>query len=89
MKPPVYLETDSMETALQVTATSSCYMLISDALAPSGSPFYPLREHENLRHFYACFRQGYPVPPYTRAFLDLVREEVARRESRAAGEADR
>lgn len=80
MKPPFYLETDSMETALQVTATSSCYMLISDALAPPGIPFYPLREHENLRHFYACFRQGYPVPEYMRAFLDLVRTEVARQE---------
>ncbi len=78
LHPAIYLETDSMETALQVTAAGSCYMLVPDVLAPAGSFFYPLREHENLRHFYACFRQGYPLPGYAEAFLQLLQEELVR-----------
>lgn len=82
MHPDIYLETDSMETALQVTATSACYMLIPDVLTPSGATFYPLKEHENLRHFYACFRHGSPVPRYMESFLELVQEEVERMNGR-------
>lgn len=76
LHPFIYLETDSMETALQVTYTSACYMLCPNIYAAPGSSFYPLAGHENLRHFYACLRQGQTVPRFMSVFLELVREYV-------------
>lgn len=75
-RPYIYLETDSMETALQVTCTSACYMLCPNIYAAAGSCFYPLAGHENLRHFYACLRQGQAVPKFLSKFLELVCEFV-------------
>ena len=77
MIPSIYLETDNMETALQVTRASACYMLCPNVYAAPGSCFYPLAGHENLRHFYACLRQGQAVPRFMNHFLELVRECVA------------
>ena len=76
LHPSIYLETDSMETALQVTYTSACYMLCPNIYAAPGSCFYPLDGHENLRHFYACLRQGQTMPRFMSHFLELVRECV-------------
>lgn len=75
--PSIYLETDNMETALQVTRTSACYMLCPNVYTTPGNCFYPLAGHENLRHFYACLRQGQTVPRFMNHFLELVRECVA------------
>lgn len=76
IRPSIYLETDNMETALQVTRTSACYMLCPNVYTAPGSCFYPLAGHENLRHFYACLRQGQTVPRFMNSFLELVRECV-------------
>ena len=76
MIPSIYLETDNMETALQVTYTSACYMLCPNIYAAPGSCFYPLVGYENQRHFYACLRQGQVVPRFMNSFLELVRECV-------------
>lgn len=76
VSPSIYLETDNMETALQVTRTSACYMLCPNVYTAPGSCFYPLAGHENLRHFYACLRQGQTVPRFMSHFLELVRECV-------------
>ena len=76
MIPSIYLETDNMETALQVTRTSACYMLCPNVYTAPGNCFYPLAGHENLRHFYACLRQGQTVPRFMDHFLELVRECV-------------
>ncbi len=76
LNPPFYLETDTLETALRVTATSTAYMLCPNIYVPAGSYFYPLAGHRNLRHFYACFRQGQVIPKYMRAFLRMVWEEL-------------
>ena len=78
VSPAIYLETDNMETALQVTRTSDCYMLCPNVYTTPGSCFYPLAGHENLRHFYACTRQGQTVPRFMSCFLELVRECVER-----------
>lgn len=83
LQPAIYLETDSMETALRVALASSGYMLCPSIYAGPGACFYPLAGHENLRHFYACFRQGQRVPKYMEAFLRLVREALASQEPAA------
>ena len=72
LQPEIYLETDTMETARQVTMSGACYMLCTDSLAGVGTRFYPLEGYENLRHFYACVRQGQPVPKYMLTFIDLM-----------------
>lgn len=74
MRPQVYLETDSMETALQVTLTSNCYMLCPDTYAEPDSFFYPLEGYTNTRHFRACTRRGQNIPKFIRAFTEMVRE---------------
>ena len=76
MIPSIYLETDNMETALQVTRTSACYLLCPNVYTVPGNCFYPLAGHENLRHFYACLRQGQAIPKFMGHFLELVRECV-------------
>lgn len=77
LRPSIYLETDSMETALQVTYTSACYMLCPNIYVTPGSSFYPLAGHENLRHFYACLRRGQAVPKFMSGFLEILRECVS------------
>ncbi len=77
LRPTIYLETDSMETAIRVTLTSSCYMLCTDSLSGSLGNFYPLDGHDNLRHFYACVRQGQPIPKYMHTFLDLLERALS------------
>ena len=79
LRPPFYLETDSMETALLVTRTSAGYMLCPDVYIAPGGHFYPLSGHENLRHFYACVRQGQVIPKFMRAFLRMVEEVLEER----------
>lgn len=82
ISPAIYLETDNMETALQVTRTSACYMLCPNVYTGPGSCFYPLAGHENLRHFYACLRQGQTVPKFMGHFLELVQECVEKGDGR-------
>ena len=82
LHPAIYLETDSMQTARQVTLTSAGYMLCSDVLAAPGGHFYPLKEYENHRHFYVCFRRDQSLPRFTRDFLRMVEEAVAPEASR-------
>ena len=73
LHPRVFLETDSMEAARQVTLQCGCYMLCADSYPPCAACFYPLKDYENRRHFYACLRRGEPVPRYVEAFVELVK----------------
>lgn len=82
ISPSIYLETDNMETALQVTRTSACYMLCPNVYTTPGNCFYPLAGYENLRHFYACLRQGQTVPKFMGRFLELVQECVEKGDDR-------
>jgi hypothetical protein len=34
--------------------------------------FYPLRDYENHRHFYACSRKGEKLPRYAEDFVKIV-----------------
>lgn len=76
LQPAVYLETGNMETAVRVARTGACYMLCPAAYADPGSVFYPLVGCGDLRHFYACLRQGQTMPKFMSRFLELVRECV-------------
>lgn len=72
LRPPVFLETDSMEAARAITLQCGCYMLCTDSCLPQGAHFYPLKDHENRRHFYACMRKGQAAARYVEDFIQLV-----------------
>lgn len=77
LQPSIFLETDSMEAARQMTVQCGCCMLCSDSY-PMGtrSAFYPLEGYENHRHFYACSRTDHPLPRYVADFIHMVRESM-------------
>lgn len=74
LRPPIFLETDSMEAARQITLQCGCYLLCTDSCLPPQACFYPLEPYENHRHFYACLRRGEAVPRYVNGFIQLVTE---------------
>lgn len=72
LRPRIFLETDSMEAAREVALRCGCYLLCSDSYLPSGARFYPLKNYENRRHFYACTRKGETVARYAEAFVQMA-----------------
>lgn len=76
--PKILLETDSLETARRVTRTSEGCMLCSDSSCTDGDFFYPLKDFDNRRHFYACFRKGQKLSRYIESFLAQVEEFLAK-----------
>ena len=76
LKPHILLETDSLEIAKQVALKSGACMLCSDIFVDESvrryGAFYPLRDYENHRHFYACSRKGEKLPRYAEDFIKIV-----------------
>lgn len=76
IEPRILLETDSPEVAKRVTLGSAACMLCSDIYVDEevrhrGS-FFPLRDYDNRRHFYACRRKSDPLPRYADSFVQIV-----------------
>lgn len=76
LRPHILLETDSLEIAKQVALKSGACMLCSDIFVDESvrryGAFYPLRDYENHRHFYACSRKGEKLPRYAEDFIKIV-----------------
>lgn len=84
--PNVLVETDSLEVCRRVAVENGACMItpdiyIDDYVDRHGGVFFPLKDYENHRHFYACTRKGDFIPRYTRSFIRLV---TAMLESRPA-----
>lgn len=79
LRPDVVLETDSLETARQVALHCGWCMLCSNIYASSGAPgsFYPLKDYDNARHFYACYRSERSLTRYMRDFIAIVTRSLA------------
>ena len=76
-QPDILLESGMLEVGRRVALKSGACMLLPDVYADSfvfqsGGAFYPLADYENRRHFYACYRRGEMVKPYTRAFIMIT-----------------
>lgn len=76
LSPAILLETDSLEVAKRVALGTGACMLCSDiyvdqSVHRSGS-FYPLKDYDNHRHFYACRRKDEPLPRYVDGFVEIV-----------------
>ncbi len=75
--PHVLLETDSLEVAKRVVLDAGVCMLLSniyvdDYVRQKRGAFFPIRDYENHRHFYACYRKDEFVPKYTHDFIQIT-----------------
>lgn len=81
--PQILLETDSLEIAKRVALESGACMLCSDIFVDEmvrrGGAFFPLRDFENHRHFYACSRKGEKLPRYAEGFVRIVSKVLNKR----------
>lgn len=77
IRPKILLETSSLEVARRVALKSGACMVLSDVYADefvfnSGGAFYPLKDYENHRHFYACYRNDENTKKYIRDFVSIT-----------------
>ena len=81
IKPRVLLETDSVEIAKRVAISTGGCMLCTnnrvDDHARRQGAFYPLRDYDNQRHFYACSRKNEQLPRYAEGFIRIVKRVLA------------
>ena len=77
IRPKILLETSSLEVARRVALKSGACMVLPDVYADefvfnSGGAFYPLKDYENHRHFYACYRNDENAKKYIRDFVSIT-----------------
>ena len=80
--PPVLLETDSLEVGRRVAIEAGACMILSNIYADEyvyqrQARFFPLKDFENNRHFYACYRKDEFIPRYVRDFIQITTEALA------------
>ena len=77
LNPHVLLETDSLEVGRRVAVEAGACMILSDIyvddyIRQRRGEFFPLKDYENHRHFYACYRKDEYIPKYTRDFIRIA-----------------
>lgn len=77
IRPKILLETSSLEVARRVALKSGACMVLPDVYADefvfnSGGAFYPLKDYENHRHFYACYRNDENTKKHIRDFVSIT-----------------
>ena len=77
MNPHILLETDSLEVGRRVAVEAGACMILSDIyiddyIRQRRGEFFPLKDYENHRHFYACYRKDEYIPKYTRDFIRIA-----------------
>ena len=77
IRPTILLETSSLEVARRVALKSGVCMVLPDVYVDefvfnSGGAFYPLKDYENHRHFYACYRNDENTKKYIRDFVSIT-----------------
>ena len=80
--PHVLLETDSLEVGRRVAVEAGACMILSniyvdDYVRQRRGEFFPLKDYENHRHFYACYRKDEYIPKYTRDFIQITTRALA------------
>lgn len=77
ISPRVLLETDSLEVGRRVALEAGACMVlpniyVDEYVRQKRGEFFPLADHENHRHFYACYRKDEFIPKYTRDFIQIT-----------------
>lgn len=80
--PHILLETDSLEVGRRVALEAGACMILSniyvdDYVRQRRGEFFPLKDYENHRHFYACYRKDEFVPRYVRDFIQITSRALA------------
>lgn len=75
--PRILLETNTLEVGKQVAVASGACMLMpniymDEFIRRKRGEFYPLKDYENHRHLYACYRKDEFIPKYTRDFIQIA-----------------
>lgn len=83
MNPKILLEIDSLEVARRTALGTGSCMLCSniyvDDLVRRHGAFYPLRDYENNRHFYACYPKEERLPRYAAGFIQIVSQVLTQK----------
>lgn len=83
LTPDILFETESIEVgkrvALETGALMLCPNIYVDREVRAKGAFYPLRDYENHRHFYACYPKGEHLPKYAMEFIRIVSEACRER----------
>lgn len=86
MAPRILIETDSLEVGRRVALANGACMLCSeiyvDEYVRRLGAFYPLRDYENDRHFYACYRKDERLPRYAEGFVQIVTQMLSQKNLR-------
>lgn len=82
LSPNVLLETDALEVGRRVTLEAGACMIlpniyVDDYCRQRGGSFFPLKDYENHRHFYACYRKDEFVPRYVRDLIQITARALA------------
>ena len=85
LTPNVILETDALEVGRRVALEAGACMLlpsiyIDDYCRQRRGAFFPLKDYENHRHFYACYRKDEFVPRYVRDFIQITTQVLAKQQ---------
>lgn len=80
--PHMLLETDSLEVGRRVAVEAGACMIlpniyVDDYVRQRRGEFFPLKDYENHRHFYACYRKDEFIPKYTRDFILITTRVLA------------
>lgn len=80
--PHILLETDSLEVGRRVALEAGACMIlpniyIDDYVRQKRGKFFPFKDYENHRHFYACCRKDETIPKYTRDFIEITASVLA------------
>ena len=75
--PKILLETNNLEVGKQVAVASGACMLMpniymDEFIRRKRGEFYPLKDYDNHRHLYACYRKDEYLPKYTRDFIRIT-----------------
>ena len=81
--PVVLLETNSLEVGRRVALEAGACMILpniyaDDYVRQKRGQFFPLKDYENHRHFYACYRKDEFIPKYTRDFIRITASVLAK-----------
>lgn len=81
LSPHILMETDSLEVGRRVALEAGACMLlpniyVDDYARGRQGEFFPLRDYENNRHFYACFRKDEFVPQYVQDFIRITTQAL-------------
>lgn len=85
LTPNILLETDALEVGRRVALEAGACMIlpniyIDDYCSQRRGCFYPLKDYENHRHFYACYRKDEFVPQYARDFVQITASALAKQQ---------